>query len=322
MPDRFDRAIIIGDACVDVHIALNDLIHADPNRALPYHINTGGTSAGTAVALAKLETPTAFLGTVGEDFGGRFILDELKRLDIDTELMIVADDLNTVNVFAFINDEGERYLWGFPRVDHAYSQLDFERIDIDKIRKASWLHSSGMTLLAKGSIRQSLPKLFQIAYEAGVPTSFDLNTRVNDLSLLDEEAVEAIRKTLPYVKYLTGSARDEFVSFHPGEDWKDSVCFFADEDHFVIARDGINGFLVIENGKEYSWPSYDVEVKDTTGAGDSFNAGLICSLLEGKDLFEAAKFANAVSGYKISGHEINKDAVTAFMKNTALRSNE
>ena len=44
--------------------------------------------------------------------------------------------------------------------------------------------------------------------------------------------------------------------------------------------------------------------------------------LEGKDLFEAAKFANAVSGYKISGHEIDKDAVTAFMKKTALRSNE
>ena len=319
MPDRFDKAIVIGDACVDVHLSLSDLIKADPNIPLPYHMNTGGTSAGTAVALRKLGVKTAFLGTVGNDFGGRFIMDELRSIGMNTDMMIVSDDLNTINVFAFINDEGERYLWGFPRVDHAYAQLDIDQIDLDKIRTASWLHSSGMTLLSRGSIRESLPELYKVAYEAGVPTSFDLNTRVNDLKNLDPEAVDAIRKIFPYVTYLTGSAKDEFVSFHPCEDWRDSVRYFADEKRKIIARNGKEGFLVIENGMERSCPSYDVNVVNTTGAGDSFNAGLISGLLSGKDLFDAAKYANAVSGYKISGHEIDPEKIDEFMENTAMR---
>ncbi len=320
MPDRFEKAIVVGDACVDVHIFLSDLNEGDPDKPLPYHMNTGGTSAGTAVALAKLGTPTAFLGTIGNDFGGRYILGEMKELNIDTELMIVSEELNTVNVFAFINGEGERYLWGFPRIDQAYCQLDISLVDKDKIRNASWLHSSGMTMLAKGSMRQALPELFRIAYEAGVPTSFDLNTRVSDLSLLDGEAVQAIEKTLPYVRYLTGSAMDEFVSFRPCGDWKDSVRQFADENRSVIARDGKNGFLVIEKGMEYGSPSYDVEVKDTTGAGDSFNAGLIASLMEGKSLTEAAEYANAVSAWKISGHGIDRDKILEFMRCASFRS--
>ena len=313
---------MIGDACVDVHIAMADLNRADPNIPLPYHMNTGGTSAGTAVALRKLGVDTAFLGTVGMDFGGRFILDEFRSIGMNTEMVIVSDDLNTVNVFAFINDEGERYLWGFPRIDQAYARLDIGRVDMDKIRSASWLHSSGMTMLTKGDIRDAVPKLFKAAYEAGVPTSFDLNTRVNDLSLLDQDSVEAIRRTLPYVKYLTGSGKDEFVSFYPCNDWKDSARHFADDRHSVIARNGKEGFLVIDRGIEKEYPVYVITVTDTTGAGDSFNAGLICGMLEGKDLFEASEFANAVSACKISGHQTDRETIRDFMEHTALKSTE
>lgn len=324
MPDRFDKAIVIGDACVDVHIRLNDLIEGDPNKTLAHETTLGGTGAGAAVILKRLGVDMAFLGTVGSDYGGRYLLDGFRKMGIDTEMVIEKKELNTVNVFAFVNESGERYLWGFPRIDQAYCELDMDLVDLNKIKTASWVHSSGMSVLAKGSLRKALPELFRIAYEAGVPTSLDLNTRVNDLSLLDPDAVKAIRDTLPYVRYLLGSAEDEFVSFFPCEDYKDSVRHFASDTRTVIARNGKKGYFVISDGIEKSAPSYDVEVVDTTGAGDSFNAGIICKILEGKDVFEACEFANAVSASKISSvsGEITKEEVEEFMKSAVLRNCE
>ena len=322
MPEKFNKAIVVGDACMDVHLHISDIL-ADVQ--IPYRTSLGGTCGGSVAMLGRLGVPTAFLGTIGNDYAGRFILEQLKKNGIDTSLTIIRDELNTIMVYAFIDEEGERHLWGFPREDRAYTDLDLERIDLQKIKTASWLHTSGMSLLVEGSIRESVPELFRIAYEAGVPTSLDLNTRVNDLKLLDPEAVSAIRKTLPYVRYLTGSAKDEFYSFCPCDDWKDSVRHFKEEGRTIIARMGKEGYMIISDGEEKIVPSYEVEVKNTTGAGDCFNAGLITGILEGKDIYEAAKFANAVSGYKISRDEeepdYSKELIEHFMDTTALREN-
>ncbi len=321
MPDRWNKAIVIGDACVDVHLRLEDLLNDASGKAVPYHLSLGGTIGGTAAALAKLDVDTAFLGTVGKDYGGGYIREEMASLGIDTELLIVKEELNTINVFAFIDEQGERHLWGFPRKDQAYCDLDLDRVDLEKIRQASWLHSSGMTLLSGGSIVESLPVLYRIAYEAGVETSLDLNTRVNDMKLLDPKAADAIIKILPYVRYLTGSAKDEFVSLYPADDWRESIRHFANIDRTVIARNGKEGYIVITDKEEREYPTYDVEAVDTTGAGDCFNAGFIAARLEGMDVYEACAYANAVAGYKISGHEsFNKEKIKRFMAETALRN--
>ena len=320
MPEKRNRAIVAGDACVDIHIRVQDLLDDALGKAVPYHLSLGGTIGGTAAALAKLGVDTAFLGSIGSDYGGRYIKEEMDRLGIDTSLLIVKEELNTINVFAFIDEEGERHLWGFPRTEQAYCDLDPGKIDWNEIKNASWFHSSGMTLLSGGSIIETLPELYQIAYEAGVETSFDLNTRVSDIRLLDPQVTEAIRKILPYVRYLTGSARDEFVSFHPANGWKDSARYFANEGRCVIARCGKDGYLAISRGYEQECPAYDVEAVDTTGAGDCFNAGFIAGRLAGMDVFEACRFASATAAYKISGNEdCDMEKILVFMNKTVLR---
>ena len=321
MPENFNKVIIAGDACVDVHIALKDLLSNDENKVTPYNTSPGGTSAGCAVVLSCLGVDTAYLGTLGSDFGGKYLIKELKRNNIDISLTSINDKTNTMNVFAFIDDEGERHLWGFPRNDVSYGVLNLDESIISKVASARWLHASGMCLLADGNIKQTLPLLFKAAYEAGVDTSFDLNTRVKDISLLDEKAVEAIREIIPYVKYLTGSALDEFVSFYPCDDYLDSLRHFAN-DATVIARLGEKGVYVIDKGKEELVSAYNVEVLDTTGAGDTFDAGFICAMLSGKDVFEAARFANASAAYKIShslDSKISVDKVNDIINNVSTR---
>lgn len=306
MPEnRFDRVIVIGDACVDVTVSLQSVMSSGDDEygseRLKPTLTGGGTSANTAVALSKLGVPTAFMGTIGDDYGGRFMLKEFAQNGINTDFTIV-DKSNTIFVFAFIDPTGERTLWGFPREDCSYASLDLGKIDLDKVRTASWVHSSGMAYMTEGSVRENLPKIFKAAYEAGVPTSFDLNTRVGDPEKLDPLIRKAVEETLPYVRYLLGSAKDEFYSFCPREDWRDSVRAFAREGCAVISRMGGEGAFFVADGLEELQKPYQVEVKNTTGAGDAFNAGFIAGMLQGLSLSEAVLQGSAVAGYKVTGN--------------------
>ncbi|MCI8474089.1 MAG: sugar kinase [Oscillospiraceae bacterium] len=324
MPEtRFDRVIVIGDACVDVTVSLQSVMSSGDDEygseRLKPILTGGGTSANTAVALSKLGVPTAFMGTVGDDYGGRFMMKEFAQNGINTDFTIM-DKSNTIFVFAFIDPTGERTLWGFPREDCSYARLDLEEIDLEKVRTASWVHSSGMAYMTEGSIRQNLPLIFKAAYEAGVPTSFDLNTRVGDPDKLEPEIRRAVEETLPYVKYLLGSAKDEFYSFCPKEDWRDSVRHFATEGRSVVSRMGGDGaFLVSDSGEELQKP-YQVTVKNTTGAGDAFNAGFIAGMLQGLSLSEAVLQGSAVAGFKVAGnssrHTPTPEQLKEFMAKT------
>lgn len=326
MREHNGPVIVVGDACVDVTVSLASISSSAENNLksekLKPSLSGGGTSANTAVALSKLGINTAFMGTIGDDYGGRFLLKEFAEQNIDTSFTIV-DKSNTVYVFAFIDSTGERTLWAFPREDCSYANLDINRIDSDSVRNASWLHASGMAYMTEGSTRENLPEIFKAAYEAGVPTSFDLNTRVGTAEELDPEIRDAVEKTLPYVTYLLGSGKDEMYSFRPCEDWHDSVREFAKQNHAVIARMGGEGSFYVCGDEEMLLKPYDVPVKNTTGAGDCFNAGFIAGRMTGHSLKDSIIMGNAVAGYKITGnsarHTPDMQELENFMKNTSIK---
>ena len=67
----------------------------------------------------------------------------------------------------------------------------------------------------------------------------------------------------------------------------------------VLITLGSKGVFVSSEGREEIIPAYRVKAVDTTGAGDAFNGGLICALSEGKPLWEAAAFANALAALSV-----------------------
>lgn len=306
MPETEKRAIVLGDACVDVMVPMMQITDPDvlspSDRTLEPALSAGGTAANTAAALSKLGIKTSYMGTLGADYGGRFLLEDLKQRDIYSDLTLIDNESNTVYVFAFIDGNGERHPWAFPRTGVSYADYDLSKIDLESIRNASWLHASGMTILFDGTLRESMPEIFKIAYEAGVPTSFDLNTRVNHLSKLESGIVDSIRKTIPYTKYLLGSGPDEFLSFHPCDNWRDSVRAFAKNGHVAVGRMGKDGAFLVDGDREEQKRPIDVPVVNTIGAGDAFNAGFIAAILKGKSTSEAVSWGNGVASYKVSGN--------------------
>lgn len=67
----------------------------------------------------------------------------------------------------------------------------------------------------------------------------------------------------------------------------------------VVITLGSRGVFVSSKGKEIIVPAYKVDAIDTTGAGDAFNGGLLAALSEGKELWEAVRFANGLAALSV-----------------------
>lgn len=309
---------VVGDANVDIIVPYPRFLNEE--RTLVDYPNPelvgGGTSANTAVALAKLGLPVSFLGTIGDDQYGKYIQKDFKEQGVNTADLIVDPKLNTVGVFAFIDENGERYLWGWPRVDQAFKVLERDKVPFEKIEAADWVHSSGMSLVYDTSARTEIIEIFKKAYEAGVPTSFDLNLRVDD-GQLDAEYEKAVREVIRYTTYLLGSGNDEFKYLGEGRDWRENAKALVSDERVVIVRNGKEGsYGFSKEGEEYV-PAFSVKVEDTVGAGDVYNAGFISGRLAGMNLRECLIRGNAVSGYTVmrkgARNSPNTEELEAFL---------
>lgn len=295
------KVIVVGDANVDIIVPYPKFKNAERTLVdypMP-ELQGGGTSANTAVALARLGVGTGFIGSIGDDQYGRYIKKDFAEEGVDISDLIVEPELNTVGVFAFIDEYGERYLWGWPRVDQAFKVLDEEKVPFEKIKEADWVHSSGMSLVYDTSARSTIIQIFKAAYEAGVPTSFDLNLRVDD-GILEPEYEKAVREIISYTTCLLGSGPDEFAYLGESRDWMENARQLVTADRMVIVRDGKKGSVGLTASEEVAAPAYSVKVEDTVGAGDVYNAGFITARLEGKSLKDSLMTGNAVSGYTVT----------------------
>ncbi|MBI0062057.1 carbohydrate kinase family protein [Bifidobacterium apousia] len=292
---------VVGDANVDIIVPYPRFLNPERTK-VEYptpEVVGGGTCANTAVALSRLGRDVLFAGTVGDDSYGRFTKKDLIEARVDVDGLVVDRKVNTVGVFAFIDETGERYLWGWPRDHQSFKELDWDRLPMKKLAEVSWIHSSGMCLTYAGSSRDSIIRLFAWARERGIRTSLDLNLRV-DNGELDSDFAGALNEILPQVDYLLGSGPEEFA--YLGQDnWRENARNLASNGHVVVARDGSRGSVGFAQGNaEINVPAFKVEVADTVGAGDTYNAGFISAILSGEELTGALRQGNAVSGYEVS----------------------
>ena len=295
------KVLVVGDANVDIIVPYPKFLNEERTRVeYPTPVlQGGGTSANTAVALSRLGIQTAFLGSIGEDQYGKYIREDFRREGVDMTWLIVEPDLNTVGVFAFVDEFGERYLWGWPRVDQAFKIIDESKVDFEKIKEMSWVHSSGMALVHDTSARTSMVRIFKTAWEAGIPTSFDLNLRVDD-GELDPSYEKVVREIISYSTYVLGSGKDEFYYLGEKGKWLENAKAFVTDRRTVIVRDGGEGSLGLSSEETQKAPAFRGDVVDTVGAGDVYNAGFIAARLQGKSLYESLVMGNAVSGYTVS----------------------
>ena len=292
------QVLVLGDANVDMLIPVSEQTSGSSlSRDSALELHGGGTAANVAVALARLGVETSFIGTIGDDGYGRWVVEDLRNEGVDTKYTFLVQDAYTSMVMALIYPDGERDLFVWPDKGGAHTKLEPSSIKPLLFESARWLHTTGLCLREQ-SVRTAQIKAMELAREAGLTVSLDLNLRLESWEI-DSSLKKVFDRAVDLSQMVFGNGLEEIVPYTGESTIRAGAERLSAGKRTVIARQGSEGALVHGPEEVFLSPAFDVEVVDTLGAGDAFNGGFIAACLAGKDLREAARWGNAAAALKI-----------------------
>jgi sugar/nucleoside kinase (ribokinase family) len=248
----------------------------------------GSASAICAVGLARLGNEVAFTGKVGCDSWGDFCLNALAAEGIDVS-RIRRDGAVKTGLTVSVTNAKDRALVTYMG---AIGQLSAAEIDPESFAGFRHLHVSSYYL--QNGLRVGLAGLFDAAQERGLTTSLDPGYDPR------EEWNGGIRDALRHTDVFFPNEL-ELSGITDCADPATALRALAPSCPLIVAKLGAEGCLAMGSGELVSIPAFPVEPVDTTGAGDSFNAGFLHAWLRGATLREALRFASACGALSTLG---------------------
>lgn len=260
-----------------------------------------GAELNVAIGLSRLGHKGIYISKVGEDSFGNFIIESVKKAEIETTYL--TKDKNYSTGFYLKQKVSE----GDPKVDYYrknsaaanLSIAELKALDLSGIKIA---HLSGIFPALSETSLKTFQAFNQKLNEADILTIFDPNLRpvlwdnqekmiriINDLAKQSQIILPGINEG----EILTGSSEPEKIAD-----------FYLEQSpltKIVVVKLGADGaFVKLKNGEQYFVSGFKVaKVVDTVGAGDGFAVGLESALLEGKTLKEAVKLACVVGALAV-----------------------
>jgi sugar/nucleoside kinase (ribokinase family) len=288
--------VVIGDANVDMEIVLPSGTHHETHGNPEPRLFGGGSAANTAAALARLDVGCRFVGTVGDDSYGRFAVASLAEAGVDTSGVESTGSAPTVMVIVVVPLDGERLIYVWPPTGGAHAELSIETAEFS-VSGAEWLHVSGLSLRMSPA-REAVLAAMKRARAFGIPVSFDLNLRLENWGW-DAGFRTVVEEAIERSDVVMGAAVDEIVPLAGLDNPVAAATALAGDDRLVIARLGPDGAFACFRDQTVRQPGFPVDVVDTVGAGDAFNAGLIAARHRGTSVSEAMRWGNAVAALAV-----------------------
>ncbi len=274
---------------------LADMIGEEKNGITTYERKAGGAPFNVACALKKFGADVKFIGSVGDDLIGRFLINYAKDFGMDTTYIHQNAERNTTLAFVELNEEGERSFCFYRKNTADYCMPAVS----DELIKSADTVCIGSLMLADPTCVGYALDIIERAHTFGKTVAFDVNYRT-DIYRDTEIAVKTYKKILARADVVKFS-EDEVETF--GEDYVNSLT-----DKLVLITLGQNGSEWRYKGQRNRMPSITVHPIDTTGAGDAFFAGAL-SIIDknvGKPLNEqvlndSIKFGNIAGALNTTG---------------------
>lgn len=237
----------------------------DLSKANTFIKKPGGAPANVACAISKLGGNSRFIGSVGRDPFGTFLLHVLKENNVDISL---AQRCKTFTTLAFVSlaEDGER--------DFVFSRGADKKLKYDssvkKGFKGHMIHLGAATALLGGGLEEAYSRYFFDALTQDSFISFDPNFR-GDLWRDDEATF--VKKCMPFIEksHLCKFSLEEARLLSGQKDLEACCDFLHDVGAQVITITlGGKGTLLSAQGLKKTIPSISVTPLDTTGAGDAF----------------------------------------------------
>ncbi len=275
--------LVAGDANVDLLVeGVVDVEIGTEKLATGLDLVLGGSSAITAFNLSSLGASVSFVGVIGHDLFGRFTEEKLAAGGVDLTGLCRTTEAKT-GMTIWHSHRGRRAGVTYPGT---IAMLQVKHIPEQLLKSARHLHMGAYFL--QTCLHNDAPDLFARAKKLGLTTSLDCN--YDPAERWDSHLKQVLRHT-------------DF--FFPNEDEASKITGAANASvaardlaalaRTVIVKRGANGAFVASQTREFEVPAIPTEAVDTTGAGDSFNAGFLAAFLSGGNL-EACAQAGVLAG--------------------------
>jgi len=239
----------------------------------------GGKGSNQAVAAARLGAEVTFIGRIGQDVFAPLALNIWKAEGINTDFVVQDPNHATGVAPIFVDDNGENSIvvvlganlavsnGDVDAATHVIAQADIllTQLEIDYATVGYALRVAkdrGVRTILNPAPAGHLPPEVVALADYITPNETELEVLVNQPGLASEEAARSL---------------------------------LINEQQTIVMTLGAQGARYVRKDRTGIIPIYEVNVVDTTGAGDAFNGGLAVALAEGKSLMDAIAFANATA---------------------------
>ena len=281
--------VVVGDVIDDIIVRPQSPIRTDTDTPALIERHPGGSSANTAAWLGHIGANVHFFGQVGEADNARHTL-ELERFGVEAHLQ--SDTERSTGTIVIIV-EGEKRTMLTDRGANVIFDLD--SVPQDLIAIAEYLHFTGHTIIDEPK-RESVVRLIERASAHGVTVSID---PASAGFITDFGVAEFLR--LCDGAHILRPNEDEARVLSGINDIEAATVKLTELFPLVVTTCGRDGVIVGQYGEALVHiPVEPVDVADPTGAGDSFNAGLLAGLARGLTPVDAARAAVIVAAEAVT----------------------
>lgn len=258
-----------------------------------YTMRPGGQASNAVLALGNLEVPVYVVGTVGVDNVGQDIRQAYEKWGVNSDYLFALPHLPTGLSVAVTNRATHERTF----LTELGAQKEFSYTHLEKV--FSYIQNGDYLLICGYFLSDSLRNDNFVHFLQKVK-----NEKSKTILLLDtgwppegwtNQVKNEVLNLLPYFDYFLPNEIevDHLTNKQPTE-------IFNKWSGTLIVKTGKDGSRVIRREEVYHIPTIPVEVKDTIGAGDYFNAGFIWGLWKSFDLLQSARVANIIASLNIS----------------------
>jgi 2-dehydro-3-deoxygluconokinase len=295
-------------------------------------VQVGGAELNTAVGVARLGRSSAWVSRLTDNPLGRLIANQAREAGVSSEHVVWTKEDRVGLYFLEFGAAPRASSVLYDRKNAAIAGIKPGMVNWSKVfTGAKWFHVTGITPALSSSAAAATREALEAARAAGVGTSIDLNYRVKLWT--PEEAGKCMSDLMRLTDVLITTEEDtEKVLGIKGKDYEDvaaqtgkrfglkGVAITLRENPLVWKNNWTA--IVWQDGKVLKTRTYEVEIVDRLGAGDSFAAGMIHGLLDG-DMQKGLDYGVAASAIKhtIPGdfNWITRDEVESLLKGGGLR---
>ena len=274
--------LILSDPMLEPRFGQQETLVEDAELAI------GSSSAIFACGAARLGVRVAFIGVVGDDLFGHFMLEAMRRRSIDVTPVLV-DPSQKTGLSVILARRADRAIlthigaMGALRADHLSDEL---------LGRARHLHVASYFLQA--GLRPGLLDLFCRAHRLGLTTSLDTNWDPTGQWAGVESLLPATDIFLPNDNEARTLAR---ASTTP-----QALSALAGVVRTVAIKLGEQGAMAQRGSETVQAPALPMPVADTVGAGDSFDAGFVYGCLQDWPLNRCLRFATICGSLSVRAH--------------------